>query len=188
MGLTTEEILLHLYNCIDFGFSYRMKKGLFMLDEFPGEWRESYRKQLGAGIKKLNKLGYITKKENYDGSVIVSLSEKGKLRALNLSFRRLHNKKEKWDGKWRMVAFDIPENCKKGRDALRYRLIMGGFYELQESIFLYPYDCEKEVKEFIRLFKLEKYVRFALLESIDNEKDIKRALRFKIGLTGLDVG
>ena len=186
MALTTEQILLHLYNCIDFGFSYRMKKGLFILDEFPGGWRDSYRKQLGDGIKKLNKLGYINKKENnYDGSVIVSLSEKGKLRALNLSFRRLHNKKEKWDGKWRMIAFDIPEECKKGRNALRYRLKSGGFYELQESIFLYPYDCEKETRAFVGLFKLEKYVRFALLEFIDNENDIKKALRFKMGL---DIG
>ena len=57
MSLTTEQILLHLYNCIDFGFSYRMKKGLFLLDEFPSGWRDSYRKQLGEGIKRLNKLG-----------------------------------------------------------------------------------------------------------------------------------
>jgi len=181
MALTTEQILLHLYNCIDFGFSYRMKKGLFILDEFPGGWRDSYGKQLGEGIKKLNKLGYTIKKENYDGSVIVSLSEKGRLRALNLSFRRLCNKKEKWDGKWRMVAFDIPEDYKKGRNALRYRLVKGGFYELQESVFLYPYNCEKEIKALVQLFKLEKYVRFALLEYIDNEEDIKKSLRFKVG-------
>ena len=178
MALTTEQILLHLYNCIDYGFSYRMKKGLFILDEFPGGWRDSYRKQLGEGIKKLNKLGYVTKKENsYDGSVIVSLSEKGRLRALNLSFRRLYNKKGEWDKKWRMVAFDIPEDCKKGRNALRYRLKMAGFYELQKSLFLYPYDCEKEIKTFIKLFKLEKYVRFAVLEYIDNGEDVERALR-----------
>jgi len=183
MALTTEEILLHLYNCIDYGFSYRAKKGLFLLDEFPKGWRDSYAEQLGDGIKKLDKLGYVTKKENqYDGSVIVSLSEKGKLRALNLSFRRLLRRKEKWDGKWRMVAFDIPENCKKGRNALRYRLVVGGFYELQESLFLYPYDCEKEIKAFINLFKLEKYVRFGLLEHIDNEEAIKKALRFKVGI------
>jgi DNA-binding transcriptional regulator PaaX len=186
MALTTEQILLHLYDCIDYGFSYRAKKGLFILDEFPVGWRDSYSKQLGEGIKKLNKLGYISKKENhYDGSVIVSLSEKGKLRALNLRFRRLHNKKEKWDEKWRMVAFDIPEDCKRGRNALRYRLATAGFYELQESLFLYPYDCEKEIKAFIKLFKLEKYVRFALLEYIDNEEDVKKSLRFK---SGLDVG
>ncbi|MEI7424938.1 MAG: hypothetical protein WCK10_02355 [Candidatus Staskawiczbacteria bacterium] len=185
MALTTEQILLHLYNCIDFGFSYKMKKGLFVLDDFPINWRDSYRKQLGEGIKRLNKLGYTTKKENYDGSVIVSLSEKGKLRALNLSFRRLSHRKERWDGKWRMVAFDIPEDHKKGRNALWYRLKLAGFYELQKSLFLYPYDCEKEIKAFIKLFKLDKYVRFALLEYIDNEEEVKKALRFK---AGLDVG
>jgi DNA-binding transcriptional regulator PaaX len=151
-----------------------MKKGLFLLDEFPSGWRDSYRSQLGEGIKKLNKLGYTTKKKNYDGSVIISLSESGKLRALNLSFKKLYNREEKWDKKWRMVAFDIPEDCKKGRNALRYRLKMAGFYEFQESLFLYPYDCEKEIKAFIELFKLKQYVRFALLEFIDNEIELRK--------------
>ncbi|MCX6720916.1 MAG: hypothetical protein NTW11_03885 [Candidatus Staskawiczbacteria bacterium] len=113
------------------------------------------------------------KKKGYEGSVLVSLTEKGRLRAINYRFRRLANKKEKWDGKWRMVAFDIPNECRKGRNALNYRLKMGGFYELQESIFLHPYDCKKEIDDFIKLFKLEKYVRFGLLDFIDNQDRLK---------------
>jgi len=74
--------------------------------------------------------------------VIVSLSEKGKLRALNLKFKRLADKKEDWDKKWRMVVFDIPNSHRKGRDVLRYRLQKAGFSEVQESTFVYPFDCE----------------------------------------------
>jgi DNA-binding transcriptional regulator PaaX len=72
-----------------------------------------------------------------------------------------------------MIAFDIPDKCKKGRDAVRYRMKIGGFYELQESLFLYPYDCWKEIKLLVELFKLEKYVRLGTLDFIDNEKEIK---------------
>ncbi|TSC94399.1 MAG: PaaX family transcrtiptional regulator [Parcubacteria group bacterium Licking1014_1] len=176
MSSVTNQILLYLYDCIDYGFSYRLKKGLFILDEFPSGWKKVNKKQIRDGIRDLNKLKFVQKKEKYDGSVIVSLTNKGRLRALNISFRNFNNRKEKWDGKWRMVAFDIPDECKRGRNALRYRLKIAGFYELQESLFLYPYDCEKEVKDFIELFKLEKYVRFALLNFIDNEKEIKTAL------------
>jgi DNA-binding transcriptional regulator PaaX len=49
---------------------------------------------------------------------LVSLSEKGKLRALNIIFKSFDGKKEKWDGKWRMVCFDIPNSSEKGRKAL----------------------------------------------------------------------
>jgi len=101
--------------------------------------------------------------------VIVSLSEKGKLRVLNICLRRLNDRKEHWDKKWRMVAFDIPNIHRKGRDAVRYRLRSGGFYKLQESMFIHPYNCEREIRDLAALFKLEKYVSFALLDFIDGQ-------------------
>jgi len=173
-----EQILLHLYNSIDAGFSYRAKKGLYILDKFPGSWNYKVNKEkVRESIRDLGKSKFIIKKTEYDGSVIVSLTEKGRLRALNLSFRKLANKKETWDKKWRMVAFDIPNERKKGRDAIRYRMKMAEFYEFQESVFLYPYDCEREIRDFVKLFKLEKYVRFGLLDFIDNQDQIKNVFR-----------
>lgn len=169
-----EQILLHLYDCVDYGFSYRLKKGLW-ISEYFDHWKIQ-ENVARSSIRDLNKQKLVVKKQNYNGSVIVSLTEKGKLRALNISFRNFYNKKEKWDGKWRMIAFDIPEKCKKGRDAIRYRMKLGGFYELQESLFLYPYDCSKEIKALVGLFKLEKYVRFGLLDFVDNEKEIKHKM------------
>ena len=177
MDSKIDQILLHLYNCVDYGFSYRAKKGLWISEYFDHWKKELNPKEIKDGFRDLNKQKLIQKKQNYDGSVIVSLTEKGKLRALNVSFRNFYNKKEKWDGKWRMIAFDIPNECKKGRNALRYRMRLGGFYKLQESLFLYPYDCWKEVAALTELFKLQKYVRYGLLESIDNEKEIKNKLR-----------
>jgi DNA-binding transcriptional regulator PaaX len=129
-------------------------------------------KQLSVAVYELKRQKLIEKKK-YDNSVLVALSEKGMLRAINYKFRRLSNKRENWDGKWRMVAFDIPNSSEKGRKALNYRLKVGGFYELQESIFLYPYDCKKEIDAFVKLFKLEKYVRFGLLDFIDDEDKLK---------------
>jgi len=173
MNPITEQILLHLYYTADTAFSYRFKKAFFIDDLFPGAWKNFKREEIKDSLKELNRLNYIKKKENYDGSVLVSLSEKGKLRILNMRFRRLGDRKEKWDGKWRMVAFDIPNTRRKGRDAIRYRLKMGGFHEIQESLFLHPYDCEKEIRDFVELFKLQKYVRFGLLEMIDNQEGLK---------------
>ncbi|MCX6718685.1 MAG: hypothetical protein NTY81_03760 [Candidatus Staskawiczbacteria bacterium] len=145
----------------------------FLLNDVLKDIHNFSSKQLSTAVYDLKKEKLIEKKKNYEGAVLVSLTERGLLRAINFRFRRLNNKKEKWDGKWRMVAFDIPNECRKGRNALNYRLKMGGFYELQESIFLHPYDCKKEVDDFVKLFKLEKYVRFGLLDFIDNQDKIK---------------
>lgn len=173
-----EEILLHLYNSIDYGFSYRAKKGLW-ISEYFNHWKnEVSPNKLRDGIRDLNKQKFIKKKENYDGSVIVSLTEKGMLRALNIVFRKLENRKEKWDKKWRIFAFDIPEEFKKGRNALRYRFKSAGFYELQKSLFVYPYDCQREVIALAKLFKLEKYIIFVLADFIDNEESLK--FKFKL--------
>ena len=173
----SEEILLHLANCVDFGFPYQAQKRFGISGRMIRSLIKE--KNFRNSINDLRKYKFIEKKRSYDGSIIISLTEKGRLRALNIRFRKLDNKREPWDGKWRMVAFDIPNACRKGRTALNYRLKTGGFYELQESIFLYPYDCKKEIDDFVELFKLEKYVRFGLLDFIDNQDKIK--LKFKIG-------
>lgn len=164
-----EQILLHLYDCIDYGFSYRLKRGLWISEYFNHWKKEMDTRRIKEGIRYLEKQKLITGKQNYDGSVIVSLSEKGKLRALNLKFKLLSHKKEKWDKKWRIVAFDIPNERRKGRRALRYRLEAAGFRELQESLFIYPYNCEQEIRDFIKLFKLEDCVRFGILDFIDGQ-------------------
>jgi len=168
-----EQILLYLYDCVDAGFSYRAKKMFFIDDLFlSSNWNKFSKNELQDGLKNLKRLKFITQKEQYDGSIIISLSEKGKLRALNTKFKRLNYKKEVWDGKWRMVAFDIPNTHRKGRDAVRYRLKNAGFYELQESVFLYPYDCEKEIRDFVELFKMEKHIRFGLVDFIDGQDSL----------------
>ena len=105
------------------------------------------------------------------------LSEKGRLRALNAKFKQLNNKKEAWDKKWRMVAFDIPNTHRKGRNALRYRLKTAGFRELQESVFIFPYDCEQEIRDFIKLFKLESHIRFGLLDFVDGQDYFIKAFK-----------
>ena len=157
-----------------------LEKGpAFTIDDVFDFFTKEEQKDARVAFARLKHEKSIKQKQNYDGSVLVSLSEKGKIRALNLIFRRLGTRKEKWDGKWRMVSFDIPDYCTKGRKALVYRLKSGGFYELQKSLFVYPYDCEKEIRALIKLFKIEKYICFALLESIDNKDNLLH--HFKLG-------
>jgi len=173
-----EEILWRIYYLSGERIGRGRNARFFIINEILKDVHNYTGTQLKSAVADLGREELIKKKKDYEGSVLVSLTEKGILRAINYKFRRLGYKREKWDGKWRMVAFDIPRECEKGRKAFVYRLKTGDFYELQESIFLYPYDCKSEIDIFLELFKIKKYVRFGLLDFIDNEDNIKR--RFKI--------
>jgi phenylacetic acid degradation operon negative regulatory protein len=82
--------------------------------------------------------------------------------------------KEKWDGKWRFVIFDIPEKLKSGRDALRKKIKKLGFYELQKSVFIFPYKCADEIAFIIEFFGIKKYVRHGTMDSIDDDIYLKK--------------
>lgn len=58
---------------------------------------------------------------------------------------------KKWDGKWRLVTFDVPEKRRYLRDHLRVHLTRLGFYPLQLSVWLYPHPCE----DVVRLIKVD---------------------------------
>ncbi len=178
MNKIVEEILWRIYHASSIRVGRRSDIRFFLLNDILKDIHGFTGRQLTTAVYELKRRNLIEKK-NYEGSILVSLSQKGMLRAINYKFRMLDNKKEKWDGRWRMVAFDVPNTCRKGRNALRYRLKMGGFYELQESIFLYPYDCKNEIDILLKLFKLEKYVRFGLLDFIDIQDKLK--FHFKLG-------
>src|ERR1041385_1028851 len=61
------------------------------------------------------------------------------------------NKPRKWDGQWRIVIFDIPERKRALRDKVRSLVMRLGFYRLQDSVWVHPYECE----EIITLLKAD---------------------------------
>lgn len=98
----------------------------------------------------------------------IELTDHGKRR---LSSYFIKNKlklpaNRRWDGKWRVVMFDIAEGNKVGRDVFRGTLKRLGFYPLQKSVFVYPYECYKEIV-FIRDFYGLKGITYGVMERIE---------------------
>ena len=62
-------------------------------------------------------------------------------------YRRFQN--QKWNGKWLIVVFDIPEKQKRNRDILRNKLYELGFGKLQRSVFISPFDVYEDLVEFL---------------------------------------
>ncbi len=174
MNEVTQKILLLLYSGLAFGYAYTPNRKWRVIKNAAKEWKKINENELKKGIRSLYKLDIIDKKEEIDGWTMVKPTEKGKLRALNILLDNIKNSDKKWDGRWRMIAFDIPDSSKRGRDALRRKLNKIGFKKFQESVFITPYDCQKEMMALVDFFKLEKYVRFGILDFIDNELDFKK--------------
>jgi phenylacetic acid degradation operon negative regulatory protein len=58
--------------------------------------------------------------------------------------------RQKWDGYWRMVIFDIPEEKRVFRDVLRQKLVSLGLAKWQRSIYITPFPLEEEINQFLK--------------------------------------
>lgn len=95
---------------------------------------------------------------DYKGmQLYVSLTEEGKKKAGKYQIDDLEIKKpKKWDGKWRVLIFDIKNKDKIKREALRGKIKELGLYPLQKSVWVCPYEFEKEIEILRSFFNLTK--------------------------------
>jgi len=179
LGTAQQKILLLLMAGLTMGLSRSPKQHFKILKSIPREWKEIDRLNLKRSIKKLYQSKLIKEKENSDGTVTLILTDKGREKALSYDLDNIKIKKPvRWDKKWRVVLFDIPERIKKVREATRKHLKNLGFYEFQESVFVHPYDCKDEIEYLIEFYNIRKFVRFIIADSLDNELHLK--VHFKL--------
>lgn len=76
-----------------------------------------------------------------------------------------------WDGKWRVVIFDIPKELHTKRNQFRRRLKLMGFHMLQKSVFVFPYPCEEEIGDICNKLGLADCVDIIKAESAGFRND-----------------
>lgn len=122
---------------------------------------------------KKKRLIEITKEKN--DKITISITENGKKKLLEYNIDDMKiEKPEKWDKKWRIVSFDIPEKRKKAREALREKLKDLDFYPLQKSLFAFPYLCRDEIDFIAEVFQIQKHITYFETPEISNDYKIKR--------------
>ena len=169
-----QKIILLLLAGLALGLTYSPSRQWKIIGDIGKEWKKIDEANLRHAIQELYKTKVIERKENSNGSQTFILTKKGKLKALTFNFRQMALGRKNWDGKWRIVIFDIPEKLRSGRDALRQKLKELGFYELQKSVLIFPYPCADEIEFVIEFFGMRKFVRYGVLETIDNEPHLKK--------------
>jgi len=133
------------------------------------------REQIRNSINHLRQQKLIEYVCNKNGKTVIKITKKGetKLRAFDIELMKI-NKPKKWDGKWRLVMFDIPMRFTKGREALRYHLKELDFFQFQKSAWIYPYPCEDEIIFVADFFGVGKYVEVLVIENVLREEKIKK--------------
>ena len=116
---------------------------------------------------------WVTVKETVDGPV-VEITQDGIKRALKYKLESMKVKSPaKWDGKWRIVIFDVKEEKRYGRDRFRNHLQNLGFYMLNRSVFVHPYPCFDEVEFLRQISSVGREVTYIVAESVESATSLK---------------
>lgn len=133
------------------------------------------RRKFSQAFSRLKKSRLLILQEKEERKFIVQLTEKGNQKIKEFQFEDLKiGKPEKWDKIWRIVIFDIPEKKKIGREALRNKLRDLGFYQLQKSVWIFPYPCQSEIEFIIEFFDLYPYTNIIETAKIQNDIHAKK--------------
>lgn len=134
--------------------------------------RQKERADFMTKIRYLRRQGYIESfvegKREY-----LELTAKGRKYLQNTMLTAIKiPRPEKWDGKWRVLIFDVPERHRDRRDLFRQYIENIGFYPLQKSVYIYPFECTQEVIELARRSLMENYAKVMISDIIMGEGDI----------------
>lgn len=145
-------------------FSIQMKK---MKGFLPLDYKATH---FASSVSKMLRTGYMEKVIK-DGEPYLRLAGKGK-QTLVRDFPLFTWQNQRWDGKWRIVFYDIPEEMRKTRLRLQQQLMDLGFGKIQESVYLSPYDVAEDLREFVESENLEDYVFISVIKKLlaGNEK------------------
>lgn len=140
----------------------------------------------------LEKMGFLPTKRQKDSIRVArnALVRKGflryegnKLYLTNDGKRRLYllkktidvfSRPHKWDHRWRVLIFDIPEERRSVREKIRRTLSAIGFVRLQDSVWVYPYDCEDFVILLKADFKIGKDLLYMIVDVLEYDISLRK--------------
>ena len=149
-------------------------------------------------IKAMDKLGLISNKRQ--GEIVSSLAsrlakkgllefngkyyeltESGERRLRQVSLRGYKLPRQKrWDKKWRVIIFDIPEKKKNTRELMRKFFRTAGLIRLQDSVWVYPYDCEDIIGLLKADFGVGKNTLYLIVDEIENDKYLREEFNLSL--------
>ncbi|KKU81359.1 MAG: Transcriptional regulator, PaaX family [Parcubacteria group bacterium GW2011_GWA1_47_8] len=146
-----------------------------LLKHLDPDKKKKYQKYgINNAIKRLCAKGLIAWEKN-GSSVFLRLTKEGE-RAIEILERNEFKVivPKKWDGKWRIIIFDIHETKKASRDKFRLILQKIGFLKLQNSVWVYPYNCEELIALIKADFMMGKEILYIIADSIEHDRVVRK--------------
>ncbi len=142
---------------------------MFNADDSKEKWR------LKRALKRLEEQRFIARKV-VRGKEVFVITKYGKDRIDKYLMADLHIKPQKWDGRWRVLMFDIPEKQGGGRirrDVSRQLREMG-MKAVQNSVFITPFPCKEQLDTVAAFFKIKKYFMYLEADTYEGADDLLR--------------
>jgi len=142
-------------------------------------------------IGALSKVGFLprSRQKEYISSSASKLAKRGLLKFENgyyqltsageklLSLWELADykikKPKRWDKKWRVIIFDIPQKKAVVRDHVTAMFRRVGLLRLQDSVWVYPYDCEDLVALLKTDLGVGKYILYMIVEELEGDRHLR---------------
>jgi DNA-binding transcriptional regulator PaaX len=146
---------------------------LFGLDK---KLKRNKQRSISLSRERLLQAGLI----QYQKDGFLCLTNKGEDKLMELERKNyVLIKPKKWDKKWRVLIFDIKEERRVLRDKVRATLVAVGFAHLQDSVWVYPYDCEDLITLMKVDFEIGNDLLYLIVEKIENDSALKKTFGLK---------
>jgi DNA-binding PadR family transcriptional regulator len=177
---TKKKILLLLLGGLALGLATSPRSQKRTFNALCRDWKNIDKQNLYRHIKDFEKhkmIRYVNKGQWWS----IELTERGKCEAKKIKLSEIKiNKPKKWDKRWHLVIFDVPEKNKIARDALRKKIKEIGLVEIQKSTFIHPYPCKKEIDKVINFFGVENFVLQLEILTVDKLVEGGLIKKFKL--------
>ena len=140
----------------------------------PEGWKRYNKGYLRQSLRRLEARKLI-KYAVVEGLDVVTITKEGKTKMLKYALENLEVKKpQSWDGRWRVVIYDIPVKDRSLQLVIRDALKAMGFYQMQESVYLFPHPCYDEI-EFLRSFYcVGAMVKYLLVTKLEDDASYRQ--------------
>lgn len=133
------------------------------------EWNRFNQPRLRFLLKRLHQQKEVEISEE-NGATIIKLTNKGKLRFLKFKLEEMIiDKPPRWDGKWRLIIYDIGKEKRHLSEIFRTFLKRMEILKLQKSVYLTPYKCDEQIEFLRQFYGLDKEVLYLVVSKLENE-------------------
>lgn len=137
------------------------------------DWKKFNLSYLRQTLRRLQRQKMVEIKD-INGKQQITITQKGKTRILEYSLDELEITKPKmWDKKWRVVIYDIPNRKKYLQELMRETLKNLGFLAIQESVYIVPYPCYKEIEFLRECYHVGPYIKYLLVDKLEDDSVYK---------------